>query len=161
MSKIHKLFGLAVVLPLLLVSCGSQTLYDQQVELPKQGWFMNEAVKFDVDIVDTLVPYDFNLTLRHSTDYRYSNLYVFMTTRFPNGKISRDTIECLLADAAGRWTGGGWGKIRDEEVNLRTQLHFPQSGQYQFFIQQAMRTDTLKEISHVGLRLVVSDDNID
>jgi gliding motility-associated lipoprotein GldH len=158
MYKIPKLLILVLSGLLIFTSCDSGTVYDQQVVLPQDGWFMNEAVKFDVDIVDTLLPYDFNLTLRHTTDYRYSNLYVFMTTQFPNGKISRDTIECLLADVSGRWMGSGWGKVRDEEINLRTQLHFPQRGQYQFYIQQAMRTDTLKEITHVGLRLVVSDE---
>ncbi len=157
-NQVPKLLLLSLVMAL-LSSCGNSTIYDQQVAIPEAGWYKNEAVRFDVLIADTLVPYDFDLTLRHTTDYRYSNLYVFMTTRFPDGKISRDTIECALADLSGKWLGKGWGKEKDDQINLRTQLVFPQSGAYQFYIQQAMRTDTLKEISMVGLRLAVSDES--
>lgn len=138
---------------LVLVSCDVHTLYDQQVALPENGWFKNEAVKFDLDISDTITPYHFELTLRHTTNYRYCNLYIFLTTRFPEGKMSRDTIELVLADPAGQWVGKGWGNLRDDEITLKSPLFFPQKGHYQFLVQQAMRTDTLNEITHLGLRL--------
>ncbi|MBU3927740.1 MAG: gliding motility lipoprotein GldH [Bacteroidetes bacterium] len=138
---------------LVLVSCDVHTLYDQQVALPENGWFKNEAVKFDLDISDTITPYHFELTLRHTTNYRYCNLYIFLTTRFPEGKMSRDTIELVLADPTGQWVGKGWGNLRDNEITLKSPLFFPQKGHYQFLVQQAMRTDTLNEITHLGLRL--------
>ena len=138
---------------LVLISCDVQTLYDQQVTLPESGWFKNEAVKFELDISDTITPYHFELTLRHTTNYRYSNLYIFLTTRFPEGKMSRDTIELVLADPTGQWVGKGWGNLRDDDITLKSPLFFPQKGHYQFLVQQAMRTDTLNEITHLGLRL--------
>jgi gliding motility-associated lipoprotein GldH len=138
---------------LVLVSCDVHTLYDQQVTLPESGWFKNEAVKFELDISDTITPYHFELTLRHTTNYRYSNLYIFLTTRFPEGKMSRDTIELVLADPTGQWVGKGWGNLRDDDITLKSPLFFPQKGHYQFLVQQAMRTDTLNEITHLGLRL--------
>jgi len=136
-----------------MVSCDVHTLYDQQVTLPVNGWLKNEAVKFDLDISDTITPYHFELTLRHTTNYRYSNLYIFLTTRFPEGKMSRDTIELVLADPTGQWVGKGWGNLRDDDITLKSPLFFPQKGHYQFLVQQAMRTDTLNEITHLGLRL--------
>lgn len=152
--KVFKQFLIASALLLLFVSCGNNTNYDQQVRLPDDGWLKNEAVRFDVVITDTLVPYNFSFTMRHSTNYRYSNLYVFMTTSFPGGTMSRDTIEFVLADPAGQWLGNGWGKMRDDEIRLKSPLYFPRAGEYQFLIQQAMRTDTLMDIEYVGLRLV-------
>ena len=151
--KVFKQCVLILFAILVMVSCDVHTLYDQQVTLPENGWFKNEAVKFDLDISDTITPYHFELTLRHTTNYRYSNLYIFLTTRFPEGKMSRDTIELVLADPTGQWVGKGWGNLRDDDITLKSPLFFPQKGHYQFLVQQAMRTDTLNEITHLGLRL--------
>ena len=155
-SRFFGFFALLVVAGFMLVSCNSTVLYDAQVDLPEGGWYKDEAVKFDIEVSDTLLPYDFKLNINHTTDYRYSNLYLFMVTRFPDGKVSRDTIEVLLAYPNGEWLGKGWGVSRDMEIPLRSQLFFPQSGVYQFYLQQAMRTDTLKDVSRVGLQLVLS-----
>ena len=151
--KVFKQCVLILFAILVMVSCDVHTLYDQQVTLPENGWLKNEAVKFDLDISDTITPYHFELTLRHTTNYRYSNLYIFLTTRFPEGKMSRDTIELVLADPTGQWVGKGWGNLRDDDITLKSPLFFPQKGHYQFLVQQAMRTDTLNEITHLGLRL--------
>ena len=151
--KVFKQCVLILFAILVMVSCDVHTLYDQQVTLPEKGWLKNEAVKFDLDISDTITPYHFELTLRHTTNYRYSNLYIFLTTRFPEGKMSRDTIELLLADPTGQWVGKGWGNLRDDDITLKSPLFFPQKGHYQFLVQQAMRPDTLNEITHLGLRL--------
>ncbi len=151
--KVFKQCVLILFAILVMVSCDVHTLYDQQVTLPEKGWLKNEAVKFDLDISDTITPYHFELTLRHTTNYRYSNLYIFLTTRFPEGKMSRDTIELVLADPTGQWVGKGWGNLRDDDITLKSPLFFPQKGHYQFLVQQAMRTDTLNEITHLGLRL--------
>jgi len=150
---VFKQFFIILLTVLVLVSCNDHTQYDQQVTLPESGWFKNEAVKFDLDITDTITPYNFDITLRYTTNYRYSNLYIFLITRFPEGKMSRDTIELMLADPSGKWLGKGWGNVRDDEISLKSPLFFPQKGHYQFLVQQAMRTDTLREITHVGLRL--------
>ncbi|MDP2723897.1 MAG: gliding motility lipoprotein GldH [Bacteroidales bacterium] len=153
---IYKVFKQFVVLLsgcILLISCSSNTIFDQQVVIPDGRWYKNEAVKFEVNIADTLTHYDFDITLRHTTDYRFSNLYIFLITRFPEGKTSRDTIEFKLADPAGKWLGNGWGSTRDNDINLKSQMRFPEPGSYQFLILQAMRTDTLKGITDVGLRL--------
>ena len=151
--KVFKQCVLILFAILVMVSCDVHTLYDQQVTLPENGWLKNEAVKFDLDISDTITPYHFELTLRHTTNYRYSNLYIFLTTRFPEGKMSRDTIELVLAAPTGQWVGKGWGNLRDDDITLKSPLFFPQKGHYQFLVQQAMRTDTLNEITHLGLRL--------
>ena len=151
--KVFKQCVLILFAILVMVSCDVHTLYDQQVTLPEKGWLKNEAVKFDLDISDTITPYHFELTLRHTTNYRYSNLYIFLTTRFPEGKMSRDTIELVLAAPTGQWVGKGWGNLRDDDITLKSPLFFPQKGHYQFLVQQAMRTDTLNEITHLGLRL--------
>ncbi len=77
-----------------------------------------------------------------------------MTTKFPNGNLTRDTIECILAGNKGKWLGKGWGHLKENEILLNQSMHFPVKGKYEFWIQQAMRADTLKGIANVGLRIV-------
>jgi gliding motility-associated lipoprotein GldH len=81
-------------------------------------------------------------------------LYLFLQTRFPNGNVSRDTLEIVLANAEGKWLGKGWGDIREDHVLLRKQLRFPLGGTYAFSVWQAMRQDTLKGIQDIGIQIV-------
>lgn len=145
------------IVSVFLYSCNSNTIINQYVEIPSSGWDKNNAVAFNVDINDSISTYNFGINIRNSTTYRYSNLYIFLLTEFPNGNISRDTIECLLADNEGKWLGKGWGEIKESEIILSSGLQFPLAGKYKFLIQQAMRVDTLRGINDVGL--LVEKDN--
>lgn len=136
-----------------LASCDPAGIYDEYVTIAKKGWYKEEAARFEVLITDTLQPVDFYLNIRNDAGYRYSNLYLFLITKFPNGNITRDTIECILADREGRWLGKGWGPVKENSVLLSKQMLFPLKGKYEFLIQQAMRTDTLKGICNIGIRI--------
>ena len=106
---------------------------------------------FDVPIDDTLNGYVFGIGLRHMENYRYSNLFIFLHTRMPNGNVTHDTIECTLATPEGRWIGKGSGSMRDLTIPLNENLRFPLTGLYHFEIEQAMREPVLKGISDIGL----------
>ncbi|MBQ2499473.1 MAG: gliding motility lipoprotein GldH, partial [Bacteroidales bacterium] len=95
--------------------------------------------------------YAFYLNIRHLENYRYSNLYVFLHTEFPNGNITHDTIECTFARPDGSWMSKGSGTIRSAKILLNPALRFPLSGSYHFEIEQAMRDDVLKGITDIGL----------
>lgn len=144
---------LAILSAMLLFSCNSNTYYNESFTLPEYGWVSNNAVGFNVDVPDSLAIYNFAINIRNTTEYRYSNLYVFLITEFPNGNVSRDTLEVLLADINGSWLGKGWGKTKENVITLRENLRFPVGGKYNFYIQQAMRTDTLTGISDVGIKI--------
>ncbi len=143
-----------ILLVMVFTNCNNNAEYNQNVTIPAQGWYKNNAVSFNININDSLTGYDFALNIRNTTNYRYSNLYVFMITEFPNGNISRDTIECILANNEGKWLGKGWGDIKENQITLKTDLHFPLTGNYRFLIQQAMRVDTLIGIHDIGLSLI-------
>lgn len=141
-----------------LSSCDFNSVYNENVSLKDIKWDKDQAVRFDVQITDSLANYNFYLNLRNTTDYRYSNLYVFLMTRFPNGNTTRDTIEIVLADTEGRWLGKGWSNLKENNILLKKGLRFPLNGNYVFFIQQAMRVDTLEGIRNVGLQIDKIDD---
>ena len=79
-----------------LASCGSKG-FDQRVVIPEAKWDVENHVPIDVTVNDTLGIYVFGLGLRHMENYRYSNLFVFLHTTMPNGNVTHDTIQCILA----------------------------------------------------------------
>lgn len=157
----HK--SLSTILLLLSVfafsACQFNSVYNNVVSIEEDGWDKEKALHFEVNISDTISLYDFSIIVHNTTDYRYSNLFVFLTTQFPNGNLSRDTIECVLADASGKWYGKGWGNIKETDILLKPNLKFPLSGQYNFYVQQAMRKDILLGIQRFGIRLDKSEKN--
>lgn len=141
---------LAVCVVLTLSSCQSDSFSERTV-IPEAEWRQEDRIVFDVDINDTVNGYVFGMELRHLENYRYSNLFVFLHTRMPNGNMMRDTIECTLATPEGRWIGKSSGSMRDLQVPLNENLRFPLKGSYHFEIEQAMREPVLKGISDIGL----------
>ena len=135
------------------MSCArcSSSNFSKRTVIPNAEWALENRVAFDVPIDDTLNGYVFGIGLRHLENYRYSNLFVFLHTRMPNGNITHDTIECTLATPEGRWIGKSSGSMRDLVVPLNENLGFPLTGTYHFEIEQAMREPVLKGISDIGL----------
>lgn len=142
---------IAIAVAILLASCGNNKLYDESVVIPDAKWDMENMPYFDVAVDDTLTDYAFYLNIRHLENYRYSNLFVFLHTEFPNGNVTHDTIECTFALPDGRWMGKGSGTIRSAKILLNPALRFPLKGNYHFEIEQAMREEVLKGITDIGI----------
>lgn len=141
---------LIIGLALAFTACTNDS-FDKRTVIPEAEWRQEDRVAFDVDINDTVSGYEFGIGLRHLENYRYSNLFVFLHTRMPNGNLTHDTIECTLATPQGRWIGKSSGSMRDLTVALNENLQFPLAGTYHFEIEQAMREPILKGIADIGL----------
>ena len=135
---------------LFLSACTSSN-FNKRVVISEAEWRQENRIALDAEINDTISNYSFGIGLRHLENYRYSNLFVFLHPRMPNGNITHDTIECTLATPEGRWLGKSSGSMRDIVIPLNNNLRFPLSGNYHFEIEQAMREPVLKGISDIGL----------
>jgi len=153
MKKYLIIIASLAIMILLLLSCDPNRVYEKNIAINDGIWNKDSIVKFDMDIVDTLQPYNFYINIRNSTDYRFSNLYLFIDTFFPDKTHARDTLEFILADTDGKWFGKGFGKIKESTVLLRRGVYFPMSGHYRFTMEQAMRTDNLEGVEDVGMRI--------
>lgn len=143
-----------VVLSMMLFSsCDPSGIYDRNVQIDPEGWAVADKKPFEVDATDTLALLNFYINLRHTTDYRYRNIFLFVDTFFPDGTQSKDTIEIILADQKGEWFGKGIGDIRSNQVLLKRGFSFPMKGKYKFRIEQGMREPELKGIMDVGIRI--------
>lgn len=148
------LSGLSIALIVLIISsCDQQLVIDENLALGESGWDMNRKAAFEVDITDSLGLYAFYINVRQQETYRFSNLYIFLHTTFPNGMLTHDTLECVLASADGRWLGKSSGSLISNQILLNGSIRFPMVGSYRFEIEQAMRESTLKGIRDVGIRI--------
>ena len=147
--RVKLLFAISCFI-LALVSCTNNS-FNKRIVIPEAEWAQGNRMAFDVNIDDTINGFVFGIGLRHLENYRYSNLFVFLHTRMPNGNVTHDTIECTLATPEGRWIGKSSGSMRDLTIPLNENLQFPLSGTYHFEIEQAMREPVLKGISDIGL----------
>ena len=76
-------------------------------------------MKFEVNIADTITPHNFYINVRNADGYPYGNIFMFIKTTFPNGKMSNDTLECTLADEKGKWLGSGIGDLYDNQIPFK------------------------------------------
>ena len=134
-------------------SCDSKRIYEQNTEIPSNTWDTAQKVKFEVSITDTISGNNVLINIRHAGFYPYSNLFLFINTTFPNGKTTRDTVECMLADDKGKWFGKGLGDLWDARILFKRNVRFSQSGKYIFEYEQAMRVEQLPGVMDVGLRI--------
>ncbi len=142
---------------ILLCSCDDASLFEENRSIPDTGWDSSNVISFNVDIKDPSTPADFYINVRNADGYPYSNLYLFIKTKFPNGKRSVDTLECMLADENGKWIGKGMGDIYDNRIPFKKNVRFPLAGTYTFEIGHGMRITPLPLIMDVGLRIEKSE----
>lgn len=129
-------------------------VFEKNEKLPNGIWKTENKIFFETKISDTISLHNFYINIRNSGKYQFSNLYVFVDAFSPAGKIQRDTIECILADAQGKWLGkSGSGSVWENQILFKKNVRFPKEGKYVFRFEQAMRAKELEHILDVGLRI--------
>lgn len=151
-QHVLKILFLAFLLLVFLSSCDPNRIYEKNIRVSPNGWSVGEKVLFEAPIIDSVVLCNFYINLRHTEDYKFSNLYLFIDTYVPQGQHARDTIELILADKTGKWYGEGFGKIKEYQVLIRQGVVFPVTGVYNIAIQHGMRETELQGIEDVGIR---------
>lgn len=138
---------------LIFAACDKNRVYDSSKSIENEQWHYQKFLKFDVSIDDTINLHKFFINIRNNNEYEYQNIYLFLTTKLPDGKKSQDTLLCYLADEKGKWLGTGLGDIKDSKLLLKDNLRFPQKGTYSFTLTQAMRKDIINGIVDIGIRI--------
>lgn len=142
-----------LVISCTLFGCGEEPFFENNQAITGGSWQVADQPEFEVDIYDTITPYHFFMNIRHSGDYEYSNIYVFVHTIFPNEKTSKDTIELVLQHPDGRWKGTGAGDMYENRYMYKFAKRFPLIGHYKFRVEHAMRDETLNGVDDIGIRL--------
>jgi gliding motility-associated lipoprotein GldH len=136
-----------------LVSCDPGRLYEDNKRIDNDNWYYKNTIPFDLQIEDTSKWYNVYVNLRVSTDYKYSNIFMWLNVINPDKKSDRRRVEIRLADERGKWLGKGLGDIYDYQFPALQKIKFQQKGFYRFELEQNMRDDTLTHVKSVGIRV--------
>lgn len=142
-----------LITAVLLTSCNNDVVFSKYQKFEENEWHAKDKVNFEMEVTDAQSLNDVNIMVRHAEGYPYNNLFLFLTTKYPDGKTTTDTLECILANNKGEWLGNGAGDIFDITIPLKKNVRFPMTGKYSFTFEQAMRTDPLPLIMDLGFEI--------
>ena len=138
----------------LLISCSDENIiFNEYVDIENTQLSFKDTIIFQTSILDTINLHNVFLQLRTSTDYKWSNMFIFSEIYFPNNKTRTDTFEVFLMDKNGNWNGDKSGIVANFKYSLYKNIKFPIKGDYKFKLIQAMRDTILKEVISVGLKI--------
>ena len=127
-----------------VISCKNDKKEEYYHVFENKKWNTDSIVKFETKNIDTSLTYDLYTMIRHTTNYRYQNLFLF--TEIQNKK---DTLEISLSEKNGKWRGRGFGDIKELKIKIANNIRFGQeSGSFLFF-EQAMRYQELEKINEL------------
>lgn len=152
MRKIIQIF-IAIVLLITALSCQPGIVHEEYKGIENRNWHKDSTMVFTIPVKDTLQNYNLLINVRNDVNYKYSNLWLFINIRQPNGQTLNDKFEITLADPSGKWLGSGFGGLKTREAVYKSHVYFPVSGNYIITVQQGMREEVLKGISDVGIRV--------
>jgi gliding motility-associated lipoprotein GldH len=140
-------FGLGFLVVFLTISCQQNTIFDRYTSLDN-AWNKSQIISYDFTIEDTLKSQNLYIKIRTSEDYKYSNLFLTVDLKYPNGKIEKDTLEYLMAQSDGSMLGRGLMSIKEHKLWYKGHIKpfvFSEVGNYIVTINHAMRA--LDEVS--------------
>ena len=153
-----KAFSLLIIAVTLFSACTDKALVDSNLEISNHNWSYIKKVKVPVTIKDVSKKYNLYFNLRHTADYRYSNIFVLIRQTSPDKKTRTDRKEFQLAYPDGEWLGSGSGSIYSYQLPFLENYSFAKSGTYSFEFEQNMRDNPLREVTDVGLRVEPVED---
>ena len=147
---------------LIAFSCQQNKVFDRYTSI-SDSWDKQDVISYDFIAPDTINSYNLFINLRTTTAYKFSNLFLIVELDYPNGKVTKDTLEYLMAKPNGELLGSGFSSVKEHKLSFKGYDHpfvFTEDGIYKIQIQQAMRyrgepkgVDFLEGIIDVGFSI--------
>jgi len=138
---------------LLISACQPTPFYESELSVDPLGWSYDNKKVFEVVVTDTIPFYDMHLNITHDDTYSYQNMYMKVTTSFPNQEIKEEQLSIDLAEKNGQWIGKCSGNKCELKVYLLEKFKFASPGKYSFAFEQYGRDGNLKGIEELKLSL--------
>ncbi|MDY0905158.1 gliding motility lipoprotein GldH [Pedobacter sp. CFBP9032] len=133
----------------LFLGCTSSVI-DSNVKVPERKWTYRNHIVNSFEIKDNSKAYNIYFKLRHTADYKYSN--IFILAHFKDGKNTiTKRFQYKLAKNDGEWLGSGSGNIFSYVLPMQTNYRFLKKGQFTIEIEQNMRDNPLVEVVDLGV----------
>jgi gliding motility-associated lipoprotein GldH len=155
MNNFRALLFFCGVIVALLSGCDANSLIDTNMSMPARNWNYANKVKAVIEIKDAGKPVSIYLKLRHTSDYKYANIFVLFHLNGAGLKKQSRRYQYRLAATDGQWNGAGSGNLYTNVLPLLTNYRFPAPGKYELEIEQNMRDNPLKEVSDAGIKVEI------
>jgi gliding motility-associated lipoprotein GldH len=134
-----------------LPACGANYLYESKQDIPNDQWLYSDSMRFTFEVKDTSKRYNFYLDFDYDDQYTSQNIYLRLSTQYPNGKQLTKVRSFDLFDAGGTPMGKSSGSSHTLRTALQEHAFFNQIGQHTVTIAQFMRRDSLPGMRAIGL----------
>lgn len=136
----------------MLYACGPKTIFDQNEDVPNP-WSYADKISFEYEVQDTSVAYDLLLSINHEIDFSFENLYLNITTVFPDGEKITNPVSFQLSDSQTNWIGDCGNKNCDIEIEMSTKAYYKKKGKYTLIFEQHSRKDNLEGINSLTVKI--------
>ena len=133
-----------VLIIFFVLSCKNDQKEEYYHVFENKQWNTDSIVKFEMENLDTSLTYDLYAMIRHTTNYRFQNLFLFTEIQ---GK--KDTLEISLSEKNGKWNGRGFGDVKELKIKIANNIRFGQGLMDDISFEQAMRYQDLEKINEL------------
>lgn len=149
--KLQK-FILFSLLTVTLISCSDVPYYEKVYSFDNNEWKQDQKAVFRINIDDTSSVYRFVLTLRTTSEYKYSNAWLFWNSETPLKEKVKEPFEMKITSPDGNWIGKNSGTIVENQLSFaERKIGIP--GEYIFTIEQAVTESVLDNVLDIGLSI--------
>jgi len=135
-----------------MLSCNGKRVLGDSYNF-EDSWKIHDTVVFKIPNLDTLQRYNVILNLRNTNDYKFNNIFLIASIKFPHGKTIVDTLEYKMAAPDGNWLGEGIGNVKDNRLLYKENVTFNENGEYTLNVTYAVRnngeTDGVKDLEGI------------
>lgn len=151
MTKTPKILLFCLIL--LIYSCDSRGLFEDDQSFDSKSWHMDNMPSFTFEIEDT-APKDIFLKLRNDLNYPYQNIYItYYLLNAQGEEVATELVNIpLFDDVTGKPEGKG-NSIYQSSMLVLENYSFPSAGEYTFKLAQYMRSESLDGMQSVGVRV--------
>ena len=138
---------------LLFASCNTNVNSSYNI-FKDDSWHTDSIITISHGVVDSTTKHNLYLKVRHSIDFEYQNIFLFVSF-----KEKTDTVEVVLSEKSGKWLGKGFGDIKEVDYCFAENVTFNSNQAISITIEQAMRygdepeITSLKGIIALGLNI--------
>lgn len=162
MRKIINYSVIAFFFCFFLVSCSSDSIYENKIEFPNQSWQRIEAgkdIKFDkIKIKSIKDSYDINVSFYHTPNINVDEISFVLRIISPSG-MKKETIHTIkLKDRDGKkFIGKNTGDIIEVKEPIKQYVFFPEQGDYTIMISNYCEKFQVDGLVNIGLEVKKSN----
>ena len=125
----------------------------------ENNWHADSIITLNHNVVDSITKHNLYLKIRHTTDFEYQNIFLFV-----GFEEIRDTFEVILSEKNGKWLGKGFGDIKEVEYLIAKNIIFNSKTTNNVTVEHAMRygdqpvITNLEGIIAIGININKSED---